>query len=48
VEQSVKDWFLDWAALQKSRHGWGIMQTLRAAKELAPELFAGVHDDVPR
>jgi hypothetical protein len=48
VEQSVKDWFLDWAALQTSRRGWGIVQTLRAAKELAPELFAHVHEDVPR
>jgi len=48
VEQSVKDWFLDWAAIQKKRHGWSTVQTLRAAKELAPELFALVHEDVPR
>jgi hypothetical protein len=44
----VKDWFLDWAELQKKRHGWGALHTMRAAKELAPELFEHVHEDVPR
>ena len=44
----MKDWFFDWAGLQKRRHGWSGVQTLRAAKELAPELLARVHEDVPR
>jgi len=48
VERSVTDWFLEWHEMQKKRRGWSVTQTVRAAKELAPELFEHVHEDVPR
>ena len=48
AEQQVKGWFLGFAALQKKRHGWSKLRTLRAAKDLAPELSGHVGTDVPR
>ena len=40
-------WFIKYADIQKTRCGWDLMRSLRAARLLAPELFNDVHDDTP-
>jgi hypothetical protein len=48
VSDEAKAWFLEYVECQKVRFGWGLAKCLRDAQALAPEIFGGVHVDVPR
>ena len=39
---------MGWSALLKKRFGWTVINQLRLAKEMIPELLAHLNDDVPR
>jgi len=47
VDSFVREWFLEFAVLQKAQKGWGMTRPLAAAKRLAPEVFKDISRNAP-
>ena len=45
LEQFVKDWFVDFANLQRSKRSWTWRRSFQEAQRLSPNVFGSVHPD---
>ena len=45
LEHFVKDWLIDFADLQKSKHSWTLLRSFQDAQRLSPDVFGTVQDE---